>query len=214
MLKKLICLFIFGALIFSSTSRAEFSSDNISLGFVGGFNIANVAGHAEETKSKTGLCFGGYINYAQNRYLSYQLELILNGKGYKITDEPYYDTANDFRGYRDLTYTFTYIEIPVLTKLTFLGGEKASLFLAGGGFFGMILNSKIRVENAELALDLDMENAKGADLGYVIGGGLNLRAGESGWVFVETRYEASFVGPIQGEDQKSRIISVRFGYWF
>jgi hypothetical protein len=214
MMKKVTIIFVFAFLAFCSASQAEYSSKNLHFGIIGGFNKSNVSGYAGDAKSKTGLSFGGYINYTQNKYLSYQLELILNGKGFKITGEPYYDTTDVLQGYRDLTYTFTYLEIPLLSKLTFISGEKASMYLIGGGFFGLKVDSKIRVENLALALDVEMENAKGADLGYIIGGGLNLRAGETGWVFIETRYEASFVGLMQGEDQKSRLFGIRFGYWF
>ncbi|MFH1701082.1 MAG: porin family protein [Candidatus Zixiibacteriota bacterium] len=213
-MKNVICLIVLSVMLLGNFAYAEYSSDNLNFGFMGGFNIANVTGHAVDTKPKTGLCIGGYMNYMQNQYLSYQLELVFNGKGYRITGDPYYDTLNVFVGYRDLTYSFTYLEVPILTKFTFLNGDKASLFLEGGGFFGLRLDSKIRVENEVLALDIDLENSKGADLGYIIGGGLNLRAGETGWIFFEARYEVSLIESIQGEDQKSRILGFRAGYWF
>lgn len=213
-MKKVAIIFVLVFLAFCSVSSAEYSSKNLHFGIIGGFNKSNVSGHVLDAKPKTAMSFGGFINYTQNKYLSYQLEVIFNGKGFKLTDQPYYDTLNVFQGYRDLTYTFTYLEIPVLSKFAFLSGEKASVYLIGGGFFGLRMDSKIRVENPILALDVEMENAKGADMGYIVGGGLNLRATETGWIFIEARYEASVVALMQGEDQKSRLFGMRFGYWF
>ncbi len=77
-------------------------------GLKAGINLAKSSG-VVNPKFKTGFVGGGFLRYKLSKAFSVQPELLLSMKGYKI-DEDF--LAVDAR--------FSYLELPVLAKLTLL----------------------------------------------------------------------------------------------
>ncbi|MEZ5359933.1 MAG: porin family protein [Candidatus Zixiibacteriota bacterium] len=194
---------------------AEYSAENLKKGFVLGVNSSNVSGADFDTKSRTGYCVGAFINYQSSERLSYQLELLFNGKGYRRLNVINYDTLGEAYTIDEVSTILSYIEVPITTKFTIVPTGKYRPYLLGGGFAGILVGDKLRFKDeGGPILDVGIENTKSADVGVLIGGGIDLKAGVKSWVSFEVRYELSFISPIQNVDYKSRVLGFRAGYWF
>lgn len=215
MKKTLICCY---ALIvcLSGFAGAEYKSEMLKKGLVFGINSANVSGADFDSKSRTGYCIGGFVNYQFSSRLSYQIELQFSGKGYRRENVISYDTfGNPAATVDEISTILSYLEIPISAKFTLVPQGTYHPYLLGGGFAGLLIRDKLRIKDEGGPLyDIGIDNSKSADVGAIIGAGIDLKAGLRSWIYFEVRYELSFISPIQNVDYKSRSLDFRAGYWF
>jgi hypothetical protein len=191
----------------------EFDPAQVGYGGKIGFGFANVSNHPQKTENHTGYLVGGLCNYPKNDLLSFQIEVLLTGKGFTVPDTTVYDTGNVFLGRLDATWLLQYIEIPIVAKLSPIRTGKYRPYIIGGGFAGLLVHSKLRLKDNLLELDYDIKNTNGLDVGGIGGAGIDMAAGR-GWVFFEIRFEQGLISPIKDTDYKTRAVSFQAGYWF
>ncbi|MCK5126356.1 MAG: PorT family protein [candidate division Zixibacteria bacterium] len=214
MMKNIICIFMF-MLLLTGLTNAEYSSEKLKKGIRLGFNQSTVTNADFDVKNYTGYCIGGFLNYQSSEYFSLQMELLYNGKGYRQENVISRDSNGVAVGTIDeVTTILSYIEIPIIAKITAIPNGKYRPYVLGGGFIGLLVQDKLRLSNSAPFLDVDIENSKSSDVGFLFGGGIDLKAGEKTWMFFEVRYEISLISPIQNVDYKSRSLGFQTGLWF
>ncbi len=139
-----------------------FAGQELSAGGIkGGLSIANVSFKESvfDGKSLLGFQAGVFFTFDVSEYISIQPEGYYAMKGSRLSDE------SDFK--------LTYIEVPVLIKVTLPveGGLRPSLFAGGYGAFQ--LSAKYKSAGATT----DVENLKKFDYGMVFGGCVELGMG-------------------------------------
>lgn len=215
-MKKSIACCLTIIICLAGLAGAEYNPAMLKKGFTVGVNSANVSGADFDTKSRTGYCIGGFINYQSSERLSYQIELHFNGKGYRRENVVSIDSLGNPAATIDETTTIlSYFEIPISAKFTIVPRGNYRPYVLGGAFAAILIQDKLRLKDVGGPLvDVGIENTKSADIGVLAGAGIDLRAGETGWIFFEIRYDLSFISPIQDVDYKSRSLGFRAGYWF
>ncbi len=201
------------ALVTGIQIRAEFDPSLIGKGFKGGLNIANVGNHKDRTDSRTGYLLGALANYPMVRNIDFQIELLVTEKGYKVPDTLVVDTAGNPIDTAEWTAMVTYIEIPVTVRLTLPIRSKIRPYLNLGGFAAQAIIKKERRAVTAYTLDLDLENVKNTDVGFLAGLGLDIKSG-GGKVFLEVRYDYSNVSLLKFTKYRSRVWSFQAGYWW
>ena len=181
-------------IISSSVLKAEGS---LSKGVNFGFNSSRFTGNDIPGKgiaSIPGLTLGFFINYEISNHFSLQPELLFTTKGSKI------NTVGDIY----LHNIFTYMEIPVLAKWTFMPEKKWRPYLHGGPF----LDFKLLAFNEEGF----PEDFRKFDLGLILGAGISFKKISFG-----VNYSRGFLNFDQSEeniDLKNQTISVVAGFSF
>ena len=194
---------------------AKYNPEQMHKGIILGFNDANAYNADFDTKSRIGYSLGAFVKYQSSRYASFQAELLFNGKGYVQENVLVLNDTASTEPISKMSTILSYLEIPVLAKFSPVPDGKYRPYFLGGGFASILLHGTLRFETANGPfLDAGIENSKKADVGYIVGAGIDLQAGQKSWVFVEVRLEMSLISPIQNVDYKSRSIGFRGGYWF
>ena len=185
-----------------------------------GLNSANLHGkdieyieylYEGKLKSKLGFCFGGFITYNINEMFAIQPEILFTMKGAKIKEEYYGDTYK-------ISINLTYLEIPVLAKLTIptQGNIKPNIF--AGPSLAIKLSSKAKAEYAGESEEEDIEDLKGIDFGLIIGIGIDfsLDSLAKEKLSVDLRYTLGLttISKEEDEDIKNSVISIMVGYYF
>ncbi|MDD4051108.1 MAG: porin family protein [candidate division Zixibacteria bacterium] len=191
----------------------EFNPALVGYGGKIGFSLTNVSNHPQKTENHTGYLIGGLCNYPKTDLISFQIEIMLSGKGFTVPDTTVYDTGNVLLGRLEATWLLQYIEMPVLAKLSPIRTGKYRPYVIGGGYAAFLVHSKLRLKDNLLELDYDVNNTKGLDVGGIGGVGIDMMAGR-GWVFFEIRYEQGLMSVIKDTDYKSHALSFQAGYWF
>lgn len=201
------------ALLAAAPAGAE-PFDPALLGYGGklAVNITNVSNHPQNPDNNTGYLFGALASYPLTKIITFQMELLISGKGYTIPDLVVYDTADNPRGTADATAILQYLEIPVLAKLSPMVG-KYRPYLIGGGYAAFLIRSKLRMDDGLYQIDLDLNNTNDLDIGGIAGVGIDLKMGR-GWFFFEARYEQGAMSVIKDESYRSRAFSFQAGCWF
>lgn len=178
----------------------------IDLGIKAGAGISSAANFKGDADSKTGYLAGLFMNYRENQLFSLQLELLYIIKGYKVNDakvlKPQPDTI-------DFEAIFSYIEMPILARITAPMTGKYFPYLTAGGFAAYQVDSRFRLVQ-KIPFDFDLPSNE-VDFGIIVGAGVDIKAGE-GKMFFETRYDISLAKTIKNENHKLRLISFQFGY--
>lgn len=202
------------ALITVVTAGAEqFNPALVGYGGKLGVNIANVSNHPSHPDNHTGYLIGGLVYYPLTRLISFQMEIMISGKGFAVPDTTVYDADNNFLRRADATWIFQYLEMPFLAKLSPSTTGKYRPYIIAGGFFAFLIDSKQRMSDSMFQLDYELPNANDIDMGGIGGIGIDLKAGR-GWVFFEARYEQGLVSVLKDSDFRSRTLSFQAGYWF
>lgn len=205
-------LVLTGILILASGAAAQSPWEKIGYGCKGGFDISGVSGYRGSSSSRTGYLIGGIFNWRENKYFTFQMELLLISKGYRIHDAVVTSESGDVLGTGNFEVILTYLEFPLLAKFTLPVGEKYVPYLSAGGFLALAVDSKLRL-TGDIPFDFDLENAEDLDLGPAVGIGVDAKAG-NGNLSIEIRYDSSFMTVLTTEDQKSQVLLIQFGYWW
>jgi hypothetical protein len=209
-MKKNRTFFLFVLLaILVSPAAAVSTKGGIKLGL----NFSNFPKVAGETdwQVKTGFVAGGCLSFNLFEFFAIQPELLFSWKGAQYREE----TSEHI--YEQII-SLTYIDLPVLAKLTVPLDSKYRPFIYAGPYFGLKLSatSRITIETATDYIDQEtkLDSAKTWDRGLVYGGGIQISL--SGGTFVmEARYAMSSASVFNvGTEKKNKVVSVLVGAQF
>ena len=200
-------------ILLTSQASAEFDPKLIGKGGKIGLNIANVANHPGDPESKTGYLLGAFFNYPLIENVSFQMEILFTEKGYRIPDTAIVDSLGNRVGSAEWTALVSYVEIPVMAKVTLPVEGKIKPYLNIGGFVAQAVIKRERRSSIAYTIDYDLENVKNTDAGFVLGAGVDIKAG-GGKVFFEARYDYSNISMIKYTKYRSRVWSFQAGYWW
>jgi hypothetical protein len=188
--------------LWASPSAAQ----GLEFGAKGGVGITSVSNVSEITSTsdsdaarRFGPVFGGFAAAPLRGRLSIQAEALVSIRGARLDVD-----SND-----DETLRLTYLDVPVLVKLTApSGGDDKALYVIGGPYIGFNLQAKVREgdEDRDIA-----DRVTGTDFGVMVGAGLQGRR----WL-VEGRYSAGLKNIATDSDDsvKARTIAVLAGIRF
>ncbi|MFO7914618.1 MAG: porin family protein [Candidatus Krumholzibacteriales bacterium] len=208
-------------IIMAFYSGAE--SSEIIFGARAGITAANITETPEEWEDdaeyKFGFTGGAFLNYAFNRTLSIQPELLYSMKGTEAT------LVED---YLDLTVSFDYIELPVLLNYHFPLEGDFRPFIYGGPCIAYLLESELKVSTIILSADVDFSSVSHTnDFAVVLGGGFSYSIGERVFT-LDARYQRGFTNcivsgdfdingdprTIEADDIKNTNFAILAGYRF
>jgi len=179
-------------------SSSEINAEGVSSkGVKFGFNSSKFTGKDIPGKGIApipGLTLGYFINYEVSNRFSLQPELLFTTKGSRI------NTVGDIY----LHNIFTYIEIPVLAKWTFITEKKWNPYLHGGPS----LDFKLLAFNEEGF----PEDFRKIDLGLILGAGIRFNK-----ISLGMNYNHGFLNFDRSDeniDLKNQTISVVVGFSF
>ncbi len=153
-------LFLFALTISMTTAFSQ-----VSGGLKAGLNLANTMSSEDgwDTDMMTGFHIGGYLDLAVSESFSVQPELLFSTQGAKMTES---DNGVDYES----KFKLNYLNIPVLAKVKL--GEVFNIH--AGPQFGILMSSKIKVEDIELDMKDDTNSV---DVGIAAGLGVDLPMG-------------------------------------
>lgn len=150
--------------LFTTCSMAQ-----ISFGVKGGLNLATVGGAdvSSIVKSRTGFTAGAYLEVSLPFLFTLQPEALYSTRGFVV--EQTYTLAIQPSTFKT-TYTYSYLEIPVLVKYSLpIPVMKPSLYV--GPDVGILMNAKSRYEEpGSPAVDSDVKSTvTSTDYSVVVG---------------------------------------------
>lgn len=213
-----VSVFLLLILLSSAPDASE-----ITFGAKVGMTAANITETPKEWEDDAEYSFGftggAYLNYAFNRCLSIQPELLYSMKGTE---------AVLVEDYLDMTVSFEYIEIPVLIRYSLpLEGDFRPFFF-GGPCLAYLLESELRISTIILSADADFSSVSHTnDFALVLGGGLSYTIGERVFT-LDARYQRGFTNvivsgdfdingdprTIEADDIKNTNFTLMLGYRF
>ncbi|MEA5458434.1 porin family protein [Arcicella sp. LKC2W] len=169
-MKKQSILFIATLMFICQLSVAQ----NLSFGPMAGVNFSTLSG-TENTKSKTGLLAGAFLNYSSKNWFGLGVQVLYNQAGASLVTPV--ESVN-----------LNYLQIPILATYYFGEGNKTGSFrpkLFAGPHVNFLLNAQNKDGN-----DLNPEGKfyKNSDLGLTFGGGFNYALAEKTWLNFDVRY--------------------------
>lgn len=162
----------FAAMVFflTFTVLSGQTSAQIELGLQGGMNIANLKGKVTEgeetgleldTESRMAFGIGGLVSMSINRTFGILFKPTYLEKG-----------AQEKQDLLELTWQANYLELPLLLKAGF-GGGNVRPYLMAGPSIGFKLSSNLKVSSGGFALSVDVDDLlTSTDFSLVFGGGL------------------------------------------
>jgi hypothetical protein len=169
-------------------------------GFVGGLNFADLStklstGGELETNLHVAFGVGAVMGFPLREKVYLQLEPKYLQKGGKLLQE----TPEEGSGQEpspDLDFRFSFIEIPILAKITF--GEQIKRYAFFGPTFGFLLSAEVDAEFDNQTFTADIkETSKKTDFGILLGTGASFPLGR-GELFFDGRYSAGFANLSKG----------------
>lgn len=169
-MKNKVILFIATLMFMTQLSKAQ----NLSFGPMAGVNFSTLSG-TENTKSKTGLLAGAFVNYSSKNWFGLGVQVLYNQAGASLVTPV--ESVN-----------LNYLQIPILATYYFGEGNSTGSFrpkLFAGPHVNFLLNAKNKDGN-----DLNPEGKfyKKSDLGITFGGGFNYALAEKTWLNFDVRY--------------------------
>jgi hypothetical protein len=205
---RALILFVLLA-IFVSPARSASIKGGVKLG-LNFSNFPKVAGEAD-WQVKTGFVAGGCVSFNLFEFFAIQPELLFSWKGAQFQEE----TSEHF--YEQII-GLTYIDLPILAKLTVPLDSRYRPFLYAGPYFGLKLSatSRITIESASDFIDQEtkLDSAKTWDRGLVYGGGIQIIL-IGGTFVLEARYAMSSASVFNvGAEKKNKVVSILVGAQF
>ncbi len=204
-MKKVFTL-LFVLSIFSIMSFAQMQA-----GLKAGLNLANLSGDdAGSPDSKTAFAFGGFFAYQFSPMFAIQPEIYYSMKG--ATDNMTFEGATV-----DITYTFDYIEIPLLLKFMIpIQGSNIKPAIFAGPHVAINTTAKVKAEYQGDSQEEDIEDFKSSEFGLQFGGGVGFPVGK-GELGFDIRYimGLSTIFDVEGDpDVKNSVINFNLYYAF
>jgi hypothetical protein len=159
-------------LLISLISTPLFSQ---TFGIKGGFNFAKMFAiedgeiYSDEIGLKPGINFGPTVSFPINDMVSFESGLILNSKGYKITDTDYINKLNIY-----------YVDVPITAKVNY-ELDDFNVFGVFGPYLGLALAGKYKenyegdkyTERIKIGPKKD-DDLKPIDAGITLGAGIGI----------------------------------------
>jgi hypothetical protein len=205
-------------------SASAFAQGIVAKGVKVGMNIANLKGDdAEETDAVVGGVFGAFVTYKLNEMISVQPEMLFTMKGTSFE----WDYTESYGSYvmtekEDVTYSLSYLEIPVLVQyqLPAFGDIQPNVFAGPSlGFnIGAIYDvdySYEEYEDGELIYlesysgDGDIDDVEAVDLGLNFGAGAKYNQ-----FTVDARFNIGMTDVIKDVKAQNTVMSLMVGYCF
>lgn len=194
MLKK---TFFFLSFLFIS-SPAIFCQ-KIDMGLKGGFGkteflyeaLAETPSSDFDTNPITSYSAGVTANIKITRILSTQPEILYSTKGVKFN---FYHSFSEKNISNSWTYNLSYLQIPILMKLSLFGDAKLNPYLLFGPSFNFLLSAKLKTSYIIPGVGNPQDRKRGFDtfdLGLIPGAGVEYKY-NSGAVSFEVRYEYGY----------------------
>lgn len=171
-------------------------------GFTGGMNISNLPAdpqELEESGSLLGYAFGMWWGVPLSRHLTIQTEALFSMKG----------DSESVGGYTTST-RLGYFDVPVLARFGFLHDAPVRPSLFVGPSLGINVSAKSKLEGEGGEVGIDVKDQVGTlDLGLVVGGGLDFRAGRRTFG-VDVRYSRGLrdIGDGANGSARNEVIAV------
>lgn len=186
-MKNAKALFIFSVLSVLLYCPEAAQAQDSRIGIKGGVNVSNFySNEVGDQNIRTGFNVGLFTELAVSEYFSIQPEVLLSTKGNRTTYGEN-DGVLDFVGTEGEVQTnFTYIDIPVLAKVTL--GEVLNIH--AGPYASYLLGATTSTDGdlAEGSEELDRDNFNNWDFGVAAGVGLDFSA-----VTIGVRYNLGLV---------------------
>ncbi len=224
MMKKIQLLFalVLGLSLLAMPIMAQDTFiDKLGVGGRIGITLTDAIDHPSVTDQATNYHLGGVAHYPLFGGFSFQMELMIVGKGYEVPDTVVFQTITPpGQPPRDTAIAVStsrspvYIEIPLLFRYSISLSETVKPFINGGGFGSMKVIETARINDGINEYEVDTGIFKTFDAGFLFGGGIEFRTGYESWVFLEARYEQSVTSMRNGYDFKNKALYFSIGYWF
>jgi hypothetical protein len=204
-MKKVFTL-LFVLSIFSIMSFAQMQA-----GLKAGLNLANLSGDdAGSPDSKTAFAFGGFFAYQFSPMFAIQPEIYYSMKG--ATDNMTFEGSTV-----DITYTFDYIEIPLLLKFMIpIQGSNIKPAIFAGPHVAINTTAKVKAEYQGDSDEDDIDDFKSTEFGLQFGGGVGFPVGK-GELGFDIRYIMGLTTLFDVEadpDVKNSVINFNLYYAF
>jgi len=203
-MKKLIVAMALAVVLLASQAFGG-GYGNMMLGAKAGLNIASIHGDdAEGWDSRVAFCGGVFTEFPINDMLSFAPEVLYTMKGATTN----FDDV-------DVTWKLSYIEIPMLFKAAIPVSGVVKPLLFAGPEVAFKTSSKLEGESEGVSAEVEFENVKSTDVGFIVGGGIGFPM-MSRKASVEVRYDLGLVNIIDVEDAdvKTGVVSFLFGIAF
>ena len=219
-MKRLLSIFVTGTLALVLLLPHPSSAAGIKKGLKLGVNYATLSGEnmgdldayiGQDTKSKLAFCLGGYVTYKLNETFTIQPEVLYTMKGSTFRDEVGGEVLK-------VWINLTYLEIPVLARITIPSLGTFNPVLLAGPAFAIKLSGKLKTELEGVTTEVNVEDMKGIDIGFIIGAGMDLgvEAFGLGKLALDLRYTLglSAISEFANDDAKNRALSLMVGISF
>ncbi len=219
-MKRLISISVTGALALMLLLPNPSSATELKKGFKVGLNLAKLGGESmadlnaylgEDMKSKLGFCLGGYVTYHINEMFAIQPEVLYTMKGAAYKEEIGGEILK-------VWINLTYLEIPVLAKITVPSLGTFNPVLFAGPVLAIKLSGRLKAESEGTTVEVDVEDMKGIDFGLVIGAGIDLGVDALGLgkLALDLRYTLGLttISEFADDDVKNRAFSLMVGVSF
>lgn len=217
-MKKTLGLMLILFLLITSFTLKQYASIGLKSGInFSKFSYANFT-VKPDFSTHTNMIFGGFLNLKITGPLSLQAEMF-----YSSTGSSYEGPVSDLAKYFGFTvgnlsnifieYKITYLEIPVLLKLSFnMVALKPYVF--AGPFYRTKLSESVKVQYLGLSFDVDPELFKKTDYGFTVGAGVNFNLGVTA-LLAEARYSRGLKDIHLGtETLKNEVVTIMVGIEF
>ena len=201
---------VFAAVFLALAAVDEAASGEIAgKGLKTGLNSSSMAGAGAEPglTSQNGGAAGVFVTLGLTDHVAVQPEILYTQKGAELE-----------AGTNPFEYRCSYVEVPLLWKLTFAGRDAAFRpHLYAGPFAGVKVGAQLetyRDRGQEESDEVNLPSARGIDAGVAAGVEADLSVGP-GRILIDVRYEQSLVNAMTtGTKVRHRVVSVLLGYAF
>lgn len=186
--------FVMVLMVATSMLFTQYAQSQISYGVKGGLNLATVGGSdVRDADTRMGFHAGGFLGLSLLGLAAFEGGVYFSQKG------------NVESGLADIEVISTYIDIPIVAKISFL----PFTHIFAGPQFSFLLNSKVSYPDGDLDIS-DLTNS--TDLAAVVGLGMNLPMG----LRLSAGYDFGLVSVDAVDESKvyNRVIKLTVGYKF
>ncbi|MBI9071662.1 MAG: PorT family protein [Melioribacteraceae bacterium] len=180
-------VFVVGMLLLITLNLSPlYAQNNVTFGFNGGVNLANVSGDdVDDADSKYGFSAGAFLNVKLSRVFSLRPEIYYASKGFSLEENEYYadaDYSYDLSAESEIS--LNYLEVPILgvisinKNMNLFAGPYVDYFLSGDAevetkgtvrycSWGKCTTESINESETE---DIDSDNMSSPGFGLIVGG--------------------------------------------
>ncbi|WP_031425645.1 porin family protein [Flavimarina sp. Hel_I_48] len=194
----LIAMIVFGA-------TAAQAQQEWGFGAKAGINFANISGNDfGDADGRTSFYAGlvGELPIVDNLF-SIQPEVMYSGQGFTIAQR---DQDNFLDTDDNTEYQLDYINVPVLAKIYLVEG----LSVQAGPSFNFKVNEEIDYAPLDDDGDINVDEAKGFEVGGVVGLEYKLSSG----IFIQGRYNYGFTDILDQGDVHNSVFQAGLGFMF